>query len=102
LLTTHGNPPGEGMTKRTIKKSSVKGSRTSYRAIKRQAKARAAAEKAPTKSASLKAPRTLIGREARTDERFRELAAWYILQGLDEAAARRRARDEIVDDQGKD
>ena len=35
------------------------------------------------------------GRHARTEERFWELVAWYMLQGLDEATARRRAHDEI-------
>jgi hypothetical protein len=47
-------------------------------------------------------PKTLIGREAQLDERFRELVAWYILQGVDEAMAQRRARDEIDDDPRKD
>jgi hypothetical protein len=72
------------MAKPTIrtkeKKSSAKGSQVSFRAIKRQAKARAAA------------PKILVGREARTEERFRELVAWYMLQGADEVTARRRAR----------
>jgi hypothetical protein len=79
------------MAKRTTKKAPAKKSRTSFRAIKRQAKAGAAAEKPSTKRASAKAPTTLIGPEARRDERFRELVAWYMLQGLDEATERRRA-----------
>jgi hypothetical protein len=94
------------MAKPTIrtkgKKSSAKGSQVSFRAIKRQAKARSAAEKALTERVSAKAPKTLVGREARTEERFRELVAWYMLQGADEATARRRARDEIDDDPRKD
>jgi hypothetical protein len=36
------------------------------------------------------------------EERFRELVAWYMLQGVDEATARRRAHDEIDDDPRKD
>jgi hypothetical protein len=82
------------MAKRTIR-----GSERSHRAIKKQAKARSAVEK---KSASAKAPKTLVGREARMEERFRELVAWYMLQGVDEATARRRAHDEIDDDPRKD
>jgi hypothetical protein len=50
------------------------------------------AKTASSKGASAKAPTTLIGREARAEERFRELVAWYILQGVDKASARRRAR----------
>jgi hypothetical protein len=46
-------------------------------------------------------PETLIGPEARRDERFRELVAWYTLQGLDEATARSHAQDEIDDDPRK-
>ena len=67
-----------------------------------QAKVKSAVEKALTKRASAKAPRTLVGREARMEERFRELVAWYMLQGVDEATARRRAHDEIDDDPRKD
>ena len=80
------------MAKRTIS-----GSERAYRAIKKQAKARSAVEKALTKR-----PTTLVGREARMEERFRELVAWYMLQGVDEATARRRAHDEIDDDPRKD
>jgi len=93
------------MAKPTIrtkgKNASAKGSRTSCKAIKRQAKARSAAEKALTKRASAKAPTALLGREAHTEERFREVVAWCILQGLHEATARRRAHDEIDDDPRK-
>ena len=35
-----------------------------------------------------KRARTLKGREAVAEERFRELVAWYTLQGVDEATAR--------------
>jgi hypothetical protein len=45
---------------------------------------------------------TLTGRQARREERFRELVAWYMLQDVDEATARRRAQDEIDDDPRKD
>ena len=37
-------------------------------------------------------------REAWAEERFRELTAWYVLQGMNEASARQRARDEMRDD----
>ena len=82
-------------------KRTTKGSITSFRAIKKQAKATTAADTASNKGASAKAPTTLIGREARAEERFRELVAWYILQGADEATAQRHARDAIDDDPRK-
>ena len=50
------------------------------------------------KPASEKRPRKLKGREAIAEERFRELVAWYTLQGVDEATARERARDQMRDD----
>jgi hypothetical protein len=91
------------LTARTITKPSRKVSKASYRAIKKQAKERAAAKKAATKQRRSDTPsRTLTGREARSQERFRELVAWYMLQGADEATARRRAQDEIDDDPRKD
>jgi len=41
----------------------------------------------------------LKGREALgPEERFRELAAWYMLQGMDEATARQRAGDQMRDE----
>jgi len=49
-----------------------------------------------------KRARTLKGREAVAEERFRELVAWYTLQGVDEATARERARDQMRDDPLKD
>ena len=45
-----------------------------------------------------KHPRKLKGRVAVAKERFRELVAWYMLQGMDEATARERARDQMRDD----
>ena len=89
------------MVKRKAKVGPAKKSRTSFRAIKRQAKTGAAAKGASTKSGPPRAPRTLIGPEAHRDERFRELVAWHMLQGVDEATARRRAHDEIDDDPRK-
>jgi hypothetical protein len=80
------------MAKRTARmaaKSSQKVSKTSFRAITIQAKERAVAENAAMKKARRpsNAAATLTGREARRDERFRELVAWYMLQGVDEATA---------------
>ena len=49
-----------------------------------------------------KRPRTLKGREAVAEERFRELVAWYALQGMDEATARERAWRQMRDDTLKD
>ena len=92
-------------TARTMTKSSQKVSKTSFKSIKKHAKQRAAAQKRTTKMLAppSDAPTvTLTGRQARVEERFRELAAWYILQGVDEATARRRAQDEIDDDPRKD
>jgi hypothetical protein len=45
-----------------------------------------------------KRPRKSQGPVDRTEERFRELAAWYMLQGVDEATAHRRARKQMRDD----
>ena len=85
-------------------KSSPKVSKTSFRVIKKQTKERAVAEKAATKEAKRPSntAATLIGREARREERFRELVAWYTLQGVDEATAKRRAHDEMHDDPQKE
>jgi hypothetical protein len=70
--------------------------------MKKQAKETPVAEKAATKKAKrpFNAAATL-GRQARREERFRELVAWYILQGVDEATAKRRAQDEMHDDHEK-
>jgi hypothetical protein len=90
-------------TARTITKSSQKVSKTSFKSIKKQAKQRTAAEKGATKIVAPPSdPPTLTGRQARVEERFRELVAWYMLQGVDEATARRRAQDEVDDDPRKD
>jgi len=85
-------------------KSSQNVSKTSFRVIKKQTKERAVAEKAATKKAKRPSntATTLIGREARREERFRELVAWYTLQGVDEATAKRRAHDEMHDDPQKE
>ena len=106
-INGRGRQSGDIMAKRTTcmaTNSSQKVSKTSFRVIKKQTKGRAVAEKATTKRA--KGPSntaaTLIGREARRDERFRELVAWYMLQGVDEAAAKRRAEDEMHDDPQKE
>ena len=66
---------------------------------------RAAAKKTATKRLAQRyeAPTgSLKGREARAEERFRELAAWYVLQGMDEATARQLAQDEMDNDTRKD
>jgi hypothetical protein len=87
-------------TARTITKPSRKVLKASSRV---QAKEGVAAEKAATKQRRSDIPRkTLTGREARSQEHFRELVAWYMLQGADEATARRRAQDEMDDDSRKD
>jgi len=99
---------GDNMAKRTtrtITKQSRKVSKTSFKAIKKQAKERTVAEEAAAKrvprpsDAATGAP---TGRDARREEHFRELVAWYRLQGVDEATARRRAQDERDDDSRKD
>ena len=83
-------------------KSSPKVSKTSFR--EKQTKERAVAEKAATKEAKRPSntAATLIGREARREERFRELVAWYMLKGVDETTAKRRAQDEMHDDPQKE
>jgi len=66
---------------------------------------RAAAKKTATKRLAQRyeAPTgSLKGREARAEERFRELAAWYVLQGMDEATARQLAQDEMDNETRKD
>jgi hypothetical protein len=90
------------MAKRTTKKSPTKGSETSFRAIKRQAKVRATGREGFDQKRVSQVPTTLIGREARAEERFRELVAWFMLQGVDEPRARQRACDEIDEDPRKD
>ena len=66
---------------------------------------RAAAKKTATKRLAQRyeAPTgSLKGREARAEERFRELAAWYVLQGMDESTARQLAQDEMDNETRKD
>ena len=65
---------------------------------------RAAAKKTAAKLAQrYEAPTgSLKGREARAEERFRELVAWYMLQGMDEATARQLAQDEMDNETRKD
>jgi hypothetical protein len=84
-------------TARIAAKSSQKVSKASFRAIKKPAENAAMKNaKRPSNAA------TLTGREARREERFRDLVAWYILQGVDEASAKRRAQDEMHDDPQKE
>jgi hypothetical protein len=75
------------MAKRTTRKKTKSRpvSNKSFRAIKKQAKEKAAAKKTATKRIARAAP---TGREARAKEHVREVAAWYMLQGVDEATAR--------------
>jgi hypothetical protein len=106
-INGRGPQSGDIMAKRTTcmaTKSSQKMSKTSFRVIKNQTKERAVAEKAATKNAKRpsNAAATLIGRAARREERFRELVAWYTLQGVDEATAKRRAQGEMYDDPQKE
>jgi len=62
--------------------------------VKKHAKKKAAAKKSTTGA--------LIEPEDRAAEYVRELVAWYMLQGMDEATARRRAQDEMDCDPRKD
>ena len=106
-INGRGQQSGDNMAKRTAPmaaKSSQKVSKASFGTIKKQAKERPVAEKGATKKAKRpsNAAATLTGREARREERFRELVAWYMLQGVDEATAKRRAQDEMHDDPQKE
>jgi hypothetical protein len=74
-------------------KSSTKVSKTSFKAIKKLKKNGGACKSTATPSTSQ--PRSLKGRDARREERFRELVAWHMLEGMDEAAARLRAGEEM-------
>ncbi len=87
--------------KKTRDKSSTKLSETSFKATKKLkknggARKRAATTRAATSSTAR--PRSLTGRDARKEERFRELVAWHMLEGMDEAAARLRAEEEMRGD----
>ena len=86
-------------TARTPTKSSRKASKTSDKAIKNKGGHRESFDQRVSADAPTGA---LMRREARGKERFRELFAWYMLQGVDEATARRRAQDEIDNDPRKD
>jgi hypothetical protein len=89
-------------TARTTTKPSRKSSKASYRTINEQAKERAAAEKAATKERRSDTPsRTVAGLKLEVGA-FPGLVGWYMLQGADEATARRRAQDEMDDDPRKD
>ena len=105
-INGRGRQNGDDMAKRTARiaaKSSQKVSKASFRAIKKPAKERPVAENAAMKNAKRPSnAATLTGREARREERFRELVAWYILQGVDEARAKRRAQGEMHDDPQKE
>lgn len=87
-MATRGSLSGDYMARRTARKMK-----------------RAAAKKTATKRLAQRyeAPTgSLKGREARAEERFRELAAWYMLQGMDEATARQLAQDEMDNETCKD
>jgi hypothetical protein len=86
-MATRGSLSGDYMARRTARKMK-----------------RAAAKKTAAKLAQrYEAPTgSLKGREARAEERFRELAAWYMLQGMDEATARQLAQDEMDNETRKD
>ena len=45
-----------------------------------------------TRRAGTKARAALAGTQNQVQERLRELTAWYMLQGMDEATARKRAQ----------
>ena len=93
------------MAKRTARKtfkSLRKVPSTTFRTIKKGAKKKVSAKKTAEKMiAALTATGSLKGRETRAEERFRELAAWYMLQGMDEATAHQRARNEMPDHEHK-
>jgi hypothetical protein len=89
---------------KTTTKSLKKVSKTSSKATSKRAKEKVVAEDVATKKvvpSSDARPGRLTRREAKTEERFRELAAWYMLQGVDEATARQRAQEEMDDDPRK-
>ena len=86
-MATRGSLSGDYMARRTARKMK-----------------RAAAKKTATKRLAQRyeAPTGSQGREARAEERFRELTAWYMLQGMDEATARQLAQDEMDNETRKD
>ena len=87
-MATRGSLSGDYMARRTARKMK--------RAAAKKTATRRLAQRYEVPTGSLK------GRKARAQERFRELAAWYVLQGMDEATARQLAQDEIENDTRKD
>ncbi len=63
--------------------------------LKKNGGARKRATTTRVATSSTARPRSLTGRDARKEERFRELVAWHMLEGMDEAAARLRAEEEM-------
>jgi hypothetical protein len=97
---------GDDMARRTARKrtkTSRKASKKSLKAVKKTAKAKAAAKTATKRIVRGSDPAT-GGQTQRdpTEERFRELVAWYVLEGVDETTARQRARQEMDNDLRKD
>jgi hypothetical protein len=93
------------MAKRTARKtfkSLRKVSSTTFSAIKKGAKRQSLRQKDRGENdRAVTATGSLKGRETRTEERFRELAGWYMLRGMDEATAHQRARNEMPDHEHK-
>jgi hypothetical protein len=98
---------GDDMAKRTarkIPKTSRKASKKSSKAVRKPAKAKTAATKTATKRIARRSHPATGGQLQRdpTEEHFRELVAWYVLEGVDETTARQRARQEMDSDLRKD
>ena len=98
---------GDDMAKRTARKrtkTSRKASKKSLEAFKKSAKAKARATKTATKRIARRSDPATGGQTQRDpmEERFRELVAWYVLEGVDETTARQRARQEMDNDLRKD
>jgi hypothetical protein len=98
---------GDDMARRTARKrtkTSRKASKKSLKAVKKPAKAKAAATKTATKRIARRSDLPIGGQTQRdpTEERFRELVAWYVLEGVDKTTARQRARQEMDSDLRKD
>jgi hypothetical protein len=87
-MATRGSLSGDYMARRTARKMK--------RAAAKKTATKRLAQRYEAPTASLK------GREARAEERFRELVAWYMLQGMDEATARQLAQDEMDNETRKD
>ena len=96
---TGGDFLGANVAKRAaqkITKSSRKVSKRATKAIKKHSKKKASAKKVAQQYNAQTSATT--EREARAEERLRELTASYVLQGMNEATARQRARDEMRDE----